>query len=60
MNNQIMPVNRSAGFESQQGFGNEALYEDIHAWFLYESARYFELDTVAIEGNLISCKASAH
>lgn len=60
MNNQMTSLKRSAGFENQQGFSNEAFYRDILTRFLRQSARYLELDGIAIEGNLIPCKARTH
>ena len=60
MNIQMTSPMRSAGLERQQGSGNEAFYSDMVTEFLNLSARYLELDTVAIEGNLIPCKARTH
>lgn len=60
MNIQMTSPMKSAGLVRQQGSGNEAFYSDVVTEFLRLSARYLELDTVAFEGNLIPCKASAH
>jgi hypothetical protein len=60
MNIQMTSPTWSTGLESQQGSSNEAINSDVVMEFLRLSARYLELDTVAIEGNLIPCKARAH
>ena len=60
MNIQMTSPMRSAGLERQQGLGNETFYRDVVTRFLHQSARYLELDAVAIEGNFIPCKARAH
>ncbi len=60
MNIEMTSPTRSAGLARQQGSGNEAFYSDVVTEFLRLSVRYLELDTVAIEGNLIPCKARAH
>jgi hypothetical protein len=59
MNNQMSPA-MGTGFESQRGSCNEDFTRDILTRFLSQSARYLELDTVAIEGNLIPSRASAN
>ena len=60
MNVQMTSAIRNAGLERLQASNNEGFYSDVVSRFLHLSAHYLELDTVAIEGNLIPCKARAH
>jgi len=60
MNIQMTSPMRSAGLERLQGLNDEDFYSDVVTEFLRLSVRHLELDTVAIEGNLIPCKARAH
>lgn len=59
MNNQMSSA-KGTGFESRPGSCNEDFNRDILTRFMRESARYLQLDTVAIEGNHIPRKAHAH
>jgi len=59
MNIQMTSPTRNAGLERLQDMDNEDFYRDAVMRFLSLSAHYLELDTVAIEGNLIPCKARA-
>ena len=60
MNTQMTSPMRSAGSERHEATGNEAFYSEIVTEFLRVSARYLELDTVAIENNITPCKPRAH